>query len=158
MALIRCKECGRQISDLAKVCQGCGAPVTRSRALHNSNIPITKISRNLIGKTSLTRKSVAIQTNIDYNIQQAYLIIKKDLKLNTIKNIKCHSNSITFEDGGLYYIIINDNGTLYLNHKIKTYFLVLGILVTLFTIIGVIAFIAVHLSVNSVSKRLSEIL
>ena len=27
MAMIKCKECGREVSSIAKTCPGCGAPV-----------------------------------------------------------------------------------------------------------------------------------
>lgn len=34
MALVKCSECGRTISDRAPACVGCGAPLTPHRALN----------------------------------------------------------------------------------------------------------------------------
>ncbi len=38
MALIKCSECGREISDRAEVCLGCGAPISVSVKQH-SRVP-----------------------------------------------------------------------------------------------------------------------
>lgn len=44
MALIKCSECGRQISDRAEACPGCGAPVSvtvKQEASQQSPVPTT---------------------------------------------------------------------------------------------------------------------
>jgi len=41
MALIRCLECGREISDKAQVCPGCGAPV-----IDRNEVKITHVKYN----------------------------------------------------------------------------------------------------------------
>ena len=42
MALIKCSECGREISDRAEACPGCGAPVSAQReASPESPVPAT---------------------------------------------------------------------------------------------------------------------
>ena len=38
MALINCRECGKEISDQAKVCPNCGCPVKREKAKLNINL------------------------------------------------------------------------------------------------------------------------
>jgi len=35
MTMIRCSECGRAVSDQAKACVGCGAPITRKNSTFN---------------------------------------------------------------------------------------------------------------------------
>ena len=35
MAMVNCGECGRDISDKAAACVGCGAPVVGATAMHN---------------------------------------------------------------------------------------------------------------------------
>ena len=51
MALITCNECGRQISDRASSCPGCGAPVA-------GNVPVQQQRQQLIdagtAKTAVT--------------------------------------------------------------------------------------------------------
>ncbi|MDB6034710.1 MAG: domain 2 [Verrucomicrobiales bacterium] len=39
MALINCVECGKQVSDKAQTCVGCGAPVSLSSSLHSPAPP-----------------------------------------------------------------------------------------------------------------------
>ena len=42
MALIKCSECGREISDRAEACPGCGAPVSvKQEASQQSPVPST---------------------------------------------------------------------------------------------------------------------
>lgn len=44
MALIKCSECGREISDRAEACPGCGAPVSvtvKQEASQQSPVPTT---------------------------------------------------------------------------------------------------------------------
>lgn len=38
MALINCKECGKEVSDKAESCVGCGAPITQLTTLDEGNI------------------------------------------------------------------------------------------------------------------------
>lgn len=42
MALIKCAECGREVSDLAAACPGCGAPIPRVSASARSPTPGTR--------------------------------------------------------------------------------------------------------------------
>lgn len=39
MALISCQECGKEVSELARACPGCGAPVLRRRPVKGSYVP-----------------------------------------------------------------------------------------------------------------------
>ncbi|MCC8181923.1 MAG: zinc-ribbon domain-containing protein [Clostridiales bacterium] len=41
MALIKCPECGAQISDKAEACPHCGAPVASKTAVHTPNVSAT---------------------------------------------------------------------------------------------------------------------
>lgn len=41
MALVECHECGRQISDSASSCPGCGAPVRAKQHKKGDTIPYT---------------------------------------------------------------------------------------------------------------------
>ena len=45
MALIKCSDCGKQISDRAGACPGCGAPVNGSLANAPSSAAVTKSVR-----------------------------------------------------------------------------------------------------------------
>ncbi|MBN8427531.1 MAG: zinc ribbon domain-containing protein [Xanthomonadales bacterium] len=45
MALIKCSECGKEISDRAGACPGCGAPVNGSTATAPSSAAVTKSVR-----------------------------------------------------------------------------------------------------------------
>ena len=40
MPLINCPECNKQISDKAKICVGCGAPVEKERLLKIGNLEV----------------------------------------------------------------------------------------------------------------------
>lgn len=41
MALIQCHECGKEISDSADTCPGCGAPVRAKRHKKGDTVPYT---------------------------------------------------------------------------------------------------------------------
>jgi len=45
MALIKCSECGKEISDRAGVCPGCGAPVGGGAATPRSSEAVTRSVR-----------------------------------------------------------------------------------------------------------------
>ncbi len=45
MALIKCSECGKEISDRAGACPGCGAPVNGSTATAPFSAAVTKSVR-----------------------------------------------------------------------------------------------------------------
>lgn len=45
MALIKCTECGRDVSDLAAACPGCGAPIPRATA--STHLPNPQSRRSL---------------------------------------------------------------------------------------------------------------
>lgn len=42
MALIQCQECGKEISDKAASCPGCGAPVSQPKAKRGSREPYSE--------------------------------------------------------------------------------------------------------------------
>ncbi|WP_156827033.1 zinc-ribbon domain-containing protein [Geopsychrobacter electrodiphilus] len=39
MALINCHECGREVSDSASLCPGCGAPIPTSQLKKSDRVP-----------------------------------------------------------------------------------------------------------------------
>ena len=56
MALIKCTECGREISDKAETCPGCGAPVsvtTKKQSSQPTKVKYNSNSDNFIGTMAL---------------------------------------------------------------------------------------------------------
>ena len=60
MALISCSECGKQVSDKAKACPNCGAPISQSSAEPATNEPT--VVYNPKQDTFLTRNRGCAET------------------------------------------------------------------------------------------------
>ena len=46
MALIKCSECGKEISDTAAVCVNCGAPIKKENTMQSSGVSCPKCGSN----------------------------------------------------------------------------------------------------------------
>lgn len=49
MALIKCPECGKEISSMASICPKCGYPIPRKKTLNNRCVKITNIASIIFG-------------------------------------------------------------------------------------------------------------
>jgi predicted RNA-binding Zn-ribbon protein involved in translation (DUF1610 family) len=115
MALIKCPECGKDISDLCEVCIHCGYPI-KIRKIQKFIIGNTEYDLSFVLKNDLTSKekikkiqkisscSLKEAMTIVHNIYDDYNIIdqqvtKKDIiqqaNNNQVKCPKCGSTSIT---------------------------------------------------------------
>ena len=79
MALIKCPECGRDISDKAQSCPACGCPITTENHIqvntvyfgkYPQNEPLEWIELNSVGRVTslITRKCIAFSI-YDYDTQ-----------------------------------------------------------------------------------------
>ena len=79
MALIKCSECGREISDKAATCPGCGAPVVAggSQGLPNGPQPATRVhydseSDSFLGSmTAVVKLAMRAVQELDWKLDQA---------------------------------------------------------------------------------------
>ena len=62
MALIKCPECGREVSNTAKACPGCGAPISELTAPGTVRIKLPNIELGLVGLFS-SRATTIYNTN-----------------------------------------------------------------------------------------------
>ena len=115
--MIACSECGKQISDTAKNCVGCGARVHKA-IIKNVNVPTTPIPPNLarIAK-KIKNRSMNIKTSNNYSLSEVYLLLKSEFKLSSIRSIQFHGNSITVSGSFLNFVIFKDGNELYYNGK-----------------------------------------
>lgn len=72
MALIKCPECGREVSDKAEICIHCGYPI--------KDFILSDIE-NLLSKIDLCLKSIKIQNETLNNFEQEYDKLKKYIEI-----------------------------------------------------------------------------
>lgn len=108
MALIKCSECGREISDKAVSCPGCGCPVNQDS---NDSDIITcskcKFSIPADSKYCPNCKKLITVDDFNYSGKDFYLQpskspLFKNVKVPKERGVpecpKCHSTSITYAD------------------------------------------------------------
>ena len=71
MALIKCSECGRDVSDKAPACPGCGAPIATSNAVQPTVVTYVRESDTFSGTMALMVKLAmrAVQ-DLEWKIDQ----------------------------------------------------------------------------------------
>lgn len=60
MALIKCSECGKDISDRAKKCPGCGYQLKKEKDVVNTNVKEEKVTTHFSRKIFTRQRKVAI--------------------------------------------------------------------------------------------------
>lgn len=60
MALIKCKECGKEISDMAKNCPNCGCPVTKENSATDFSYGNQEQQYGNIGSNALVKKKESV--------------------------------------------------------------------------------------------------
>ena len=75
MALIKCSECGREISDKAAACPGCGAPVSPSGEQRSEVPSVVRYDRNADAFTGtmalVTKLAMRAVQDIGWKLDQA---------------------------------------------------------------------------------------
>lgn len=67
MAMIKCSECGKEVSDKAKVCMNCGCPVESMTPDGTIRIKMTGIDKAL-----MTKQKVSVKDNRDKLLWEGY--------------------------------------------------------------------------------------
>ena len=116
MAIIKCKECGTEVSDKAKVCPKCGAPVPKGTSLFTVIIGfilvmffVGIISSNM-SSNDKTPEQIAASQKSSENIQnaiQAGHFLKKSLR--DPESLK-YENVIATDSGTICYEYSAKNG------------------------------------------------
>lgn len=117
MALIKCKECGSEVSDSAKTCPKCGAPVPKGTSLLTVIVGfilvmffIGMISNNMSSNSETPEQIAESQKSSDNinNAIQASHFLKKSLR---------DPDSLQYE-----HVIATDNGTICYEYRAKNGF------------------------------------
>ncbi len=72
MALIKCKECGKEISDTSKKCIHCGAKIKKEKSKNSSKIK-KKLILILLGATLIIGSIITISFLVKSNVEQTNL-------------------------------------------------------------------------------------
>ena len=114
MALIKCDECGRDVSDKAASCPGCGNPI---EAMVNTP---HKVSTQ---ETSTEEQSEATSRMFDANVNKKNAIKPSNIK----QGLKRISIFASLAWGGYWYFIKISNGTLFGIRYFKDEYIYLGL-------------------------------
>lgn len=68
MALIKCPECGKEVSDRAGQCPNCGYPVEKIFAMKSVGKNVKKISvkSNILDRIKMNKKAISIIIMVDF--------------------------------------------------------------------------------------------